>query len=123
SSWEGSAVYRGTPEGDFTAVVSDVKAPADIGYDAKRNALLIPLFMSDAVQIQSLGAPATPAPAPASQPAAAQPAPAQPAAAQPAPAQPAAAQPAPAQPAAAQPAPAQPAAAQPAAAPAPPAKQ
>lgn len=110
SSWEGSAVYRGKPGGTFTKVAADVKSPADIGYDGKRNVLLIPLFMSDAVQIQSLGAPPA-KPAPAAQPAAqlkAQPA-AQPKA-QPA-AQPAAAQPkaqSAAQPAAAQPAAAQP---------------
>src|SRR5690554_4795974 len=56
SSWDGSVVYRGTPGGTFAPVAQNVKAPADIGYDTKRNALLIPLFQSDAVQIQVLAA-------------------------------------------------------------------
>ena len=36
-------------------VVSDVEAPADIGYDSRRNRVLIPLFQGDAVVIQPLG--------------------------------------------------------------------
>jgi sugar lactone lactonase YvrE len=101
SSWAGGAVYRGKPGGSFSAVVKDVKSPAAIGYDQKRNALLIPLFESDAVQIHTIGAAPAPqqgasAAAPAPQPAAGQQAPA-PTPAQPGPApQPAPAQPAPA---------------------------
>jgi hypothetical protein len=44
SSWDASAVYRGTPGGDFAVVVEDVKSPADIGYDTKRARVLVPLF-------------------------------------------------------------------------------
>ena len=44
SSWEGSAVYRGKPGGEFTAIVEDVSSPADIGYDGKRARVLVPLF-------------------------------------------------------------------------------
>ena len=44
SSWDASALYRGKPGGDFTAIIEDVKAPADIGYDTKRGRVLVPLF-------------------------------------------------------------------------------
>jgi sugar lactone lactonase YvrE len=54
SSWEGSAVYRGTGAGPFEAVISGVKSPAGIGYDAKRKRLLVPSFMGNAVQINPL---------------------------------------------------------------------
>ena len=54
SSWEGSAVYKGPLAGPYTAIIKDVKAPADIGYDAKRKRILIPLFMSNAVEIHSI---------------------------------------------------------------------
>ena len=47
SSWEGNAIYRGKPGGDFTPVIENVKSPADIGYDTKRNRVLVPLFESD----------------------------------------------------------------------------
>ena len=54
SSWEGSAVYRGAGAGPFEPVVSGVKSPAGIGYDAKRKRVLIPSFMGNTVQIHSL---------------------------------------------------------------------
>jgi sugar lactone lactonase YvrE len=50
SSWEGKAVYRGKPGGEFTAVVSDVVAPADIGFDSKRGRVLIPRFQDNLVE-------------------------------------------------------------------------
>jgi hypothetical protein len=50
SSWEGSAVYRGKPGGDWSLVLGDLRAPADIGYDSKRNRILVPLSMDSAVQ-------------------------------------------------------------------------
>jgi hypothetical protein len=58
SSWEAKAVFRGPPSGPFTPVVTDVEAPADIGWDARRNRLLIPLFLGDAVRIVPLPGPA-----------------------------------------------------------------
>ena len=65
ASWDASAIFRGTAEKGFTPAISGVEAPADIGYDAKRNRVLIPLFKSDAVQITPLGAaPAATAAAP-----------------------------------------------------------
>lgn len=75
SSWDGSAVYGGIPGEAFTTVISGVEAPADIGYDSKRNVLLIPLFKKNAVVLHSLDggapavAPASAAPAPAETPA------------------------------------------------------
>jgi sugar lactone lactonase YvrE len=54
SSWEGKAVYRGKPHGAFTAIVENINAPADIGYDSKRNRLLIPHFMDNVVTIHPL---------------------------------------------------------------------
>jgi sugar lactone lactonase YvrE len=51
SSWEAGAVYRGTGAGPFEPVISNVKSPASIGYDAKRKRVLIPSFMGNFVQI------------------------------------------------------------------------
>ncbi len=66
SSWEKSMVYLGTADGQFSPLLSDLKAPADIGYDTQRNQVLVPMFMDNAVQIQKVpqvataAAPATP---------------------------------------------------------------
>lgn len=46
SSWEGKAVYRGKP-GDWKELVTDVESPADIGFDATRKLILVPLFTKD----------------------------------------------------------------------------
>jgi SMP-30/gluconolaconase/LRE-like protein len=59
SSWEKSAVFIGTPDTQFSPVLSDVKAPADIGYDGKRGQVLVPLFTENSIQILKL--PAAPA--------------------------------------------------------------
>ncbi|MBN1606703.1 MAG: hypothetical protein JW940_08715 [Polyangiaceae bacterium] len=132
ASWEASAVLRGVPGGSFEELVGGLNAPADIGYDAKNQRVLIPQFKGESVQIQPLPElkPLAPAAAPAPEAKPAEPA-ASPAVARPvpaAPARPAAAPAAPAKPAAApvaapagaaKPAPAAPAApAKPAAAPA-----
>ncbi len=84
SSWGGSSIYRRVaavageqpaeapapdeggaeqkeatpPRPLFEPIVSEVKSPADIGYDGKRNRLLVPLFEGNAIQIHELGAPA-----------------------------------------------------------------
>ncbi len=79
SSWAASSIFRGTPGGGFETIVRDVKSPADIGYDTKRNVILIPLFQLDSVQLQKLPGPpppGSPAPAAAATPAAATAAPA-----------------------------------------------
>lgn len=54
SSWEGEAIFAGMAGGEFTEVVSNVPAPADIGYDARRSRLLIPLFQDNEVRIVPL---------------------------------------------------------------------
>ena len=50
SSWADSSVYR-YENGQGTRVIKGVAGPADIGYDAKRHRVLIPLFMGNAVEI------------------------------------------------------------------------
>jgi sugar lactone lactonase YvrE len=47
SSWEGKAVYRKPASGEATAVLENVASPADLGYDAKRRRLLVPVFTED----------------------------------------------------------------------------
>lgn len=54
SSWEGSSVFTGAPGGEFTEMLSGLTSPADIGYDEKRNRLLVPLFQKDEVVFQDL---------------------------------------------------------------------
>ncbi len=54
TSWEGSAVYRGKPGGEWKAVAENVKSPADIGWDSKRKRVLIPVFMGNQVIIHPL---------------------------------------------------------------------
>jgi hypothetical protein len=50
ASWEGNAVYRGAPGGEFKSVVEGTRSPAGIGYDLKRGRLLVPLFESDEIR-------------------------------------------------------------------------
>ncbi len=91
SSWEAAAVYHGKPGGQFSVLVGDLKSPASIGHDTKRNRLLVPKMTENQALIYALpGGPATPTPAAPAQPAAKPAAPATPAKAA-APAQPAAA--------------------------------
>jgi sugar lactone lactonase YvrE len=54
SSWEARAIFRGRPGEAFTPVYEDLDSPADFGYDAQRNRLLIPLFADDAVLLREL---------------------------------------------------------------------
>lgn len=53
SSWEGQAIYRLT-NGVYTTAVDSVTSPADIGYDRKRQLVLIPLFMANQIRIQEV---------------------------------------------------------------------
>jgi hypothetical protein len=46
SSWGDQAVYWIQPGGTISALIENVESPADIGYDAGRNRVLIPLFLS-----------------------------------------------------------------------------
>jgi len=50
SSWEGEAVYRIRSDGEVETAVHPVDTPADIGYDARRGRVLIPVFADDAVE-------------------------------------------------------------------------
>ena len=50
SSWADSSVYRYV-DGQGTNVIKGVPSPADIGYDAKRHRVLIPVFMANTVEI------------------------------------------------------------------------
>jgi hypothetical protein len=54
SSWEGKAVYRQSKGATASTLVQDVASPADIGYDVKRQRLLVPVFTEDRVIIQQV---------------------------------------------------------------------
>lgn len=48
ASWEGQALYRGSKDGKtWEPLVMDVQSPADIGLDAKRKRILIPLLQDN----------------------------------------------------------------------------
>ncbi|HXF82118.1 MAG TPA: hypothetical protein VNN19_05140 [bacterium] len=53
SSWAASAVYRVTGA-RAEVLVGNMPSPADIGYDSRRNRVLIPLFQQNQVVIQPL---------------------------------------------------------------------
>lgn len=55
SSWGDQCVYRIGADGKVSKVLEGVEAPADIGYDATRNRLLVPLFNANQVIIRTLG--------------------------------------------------------------------
>ena len=50
SSWADSSVYR-YENGQGTNMIKGVPSPADIGYDAKRHRVLIPVFTGNSVEI------------------------------------------------------------------------
>lgn len=54
SSWEKSTVYLGSADGQFSPLVADIKAPADLGYDTQRNQILVPLFQDNAIEIHKV---------------------------------------------------------------------
>jgi hypothetical protein len=54
TSWETSTVYMGSTDGQFSPLLSDVKSPADIGYDSKRSQVLVPLFTENTIEIVKL---------------------------------------------------------------------
>jgi hypothetical protein len=53
SSWADSSVYR-YANGQGSNLIKGVPSPADIGYDARRNRLLIPIFTGNRVEIWQL---------------------------------------------------------------------
>lgn len=52
SSWETKTIYRVSPQGQAQAMVDNIESPADLGYDSKRNRVLIPLFNQNKVEIR-----------------------------------------------------------------------
>lgn len=50
SSWGGKAIYRGKAGGKFTEAFTDLEAPADFGFDTKRNRVLVPRFQGNTVE-------------------------------------------------------------------------
>ena len=55
SNWADSSVWRVGADGTVAQVVTDVAQPADIGYDAQRNRVLIPLFGENRLVFRDLG--------------------------------------------------------------------
>jgi len=54
SSWQGSAIYRGSVGGKFEVAFAELKGPADFGYDSKRKRVLVPRFLENAVEVYDL---------------------------------------------------------------------
>lgn len=54
SSWKGSAVYRGSLNGQFQVALGGLSGAADIGFDTRRQRVLVPRFMDNAVEIYAL---------------------------------------------------------------------
>ncbi len=50
SSWDGKTIYRGKP-GKWDDLQVNIEGPADIGYDTKRNAILVPHFSGNKISI------------------------------------------------------------------------
>lgn len=54
SSWKTETVYRGPLGGRFTKLLTKVRGVADLGYDSKRQRLLVPRFLDDTVEVYDL---------------------------------------------------------------------
>ncbi len=54
TGWEASAVYRIAPDGTVSVEIENIDAPADLGYDATRNRLLVPTFNQNTIEIHTL---------------------------------------------------------------------
>ncbi len=57
SDWADSAVYKVGTDGSVEELVQGVPSPADIGYDAQRHRLLIPLLQENAVVFRDVEPP------------------------------------------------------------------
>jgi sugar lactone lactonase YvrE len=53
TSWTDSSVYR-YQNGEGTNLIKGVPSPADIGYDAKRNRIIVPIFTGNRIEIWQL---------------------------------------------------------------------
>ncbi len=51
TSWKASAVYSGKLNDKFEVAIANVTSPADIGYDTKRNRVLVPRFTENVVEV------------------------------------------------------------------------
>jgi sugar lactone lactonase YvrE len=60
SSWGDRAVHHVSPSGTSDILLENVESPADIGYDAQRNRVLVPLFTPNQVIIKEVTAVAEP---------------------------------------------------------------
>jgi sugar lactone lactonase YvrE len=54
SSWETASVYLVKPNGQTRVVASNLPNPADIGWDSKRQRILVPLFVENRVVVVPL---------------------------------------------------------------------
>ena len=54
ASWRGKAVYRVSPGGDTSTVLTNAVTPAGLGYDARRKRLLVPLVQLNRLVMQPL---------------------------------------------------------------------
>jgi sugar lactone lactonase YvrE len=54
SSWRGEAVFRLLADGTYVVAADSLPAPADLGVDAERQRVLVPLFTQHKVVIRSL---------------------------------------------------------------------
>jgi sugar lactone lactonase YvrE len=63
SSWDAQTIFKGKLGATFEPFLAQLKAPADIGLDKKRNRVLVPRFMDDAVEVYDLGGAGAAAPA------------------------------------------------------------
>ncbi|MDF1562884.1 MAG: SMP-30/gluconolactonase/LRE family protein [Deltaproteobacteria bacterium] len=54
SSWEARTIFAGPAAGPFVPLLEDLQSPADLGYDARRARVLVPLFELDALLIAPL---------------------------------------------------------------------
>lgn len=68
SSWPAQGIYKGKPGEKFELLLSAIESPACIGYDSKRNRLLIPQMKKNTVLVVELSPggkkPTSPSPAP-----------------------------------------------------------
>ena len=50
TSWAAKTIYRGKLGGEFKEAFTDQEAPADLGFDTKRNRVLVPHFQAGTVE-------------------------------------------------------------------------
>ena len=54
SSWGDAAVYWVDSEGRLSTLIPDIPSPADMGYDAERNRVLVPVFRENRLVIREV---------------------------------------------------------------------